>query len=174
MNNSFIEKIYQEHYGLIKLVVKNSIHSPNSDDITSCVQDVFVIAMRKQGLEEHINIKGWLLKTAKNVVNTFNRQKAIREKYCDFSIDLDKVEFITADFSDLLVDQINSERLSGLNLNQIILESLSQNERDFYTLLYLKKLNIKEIGRILNISEGAALTRRTRLKEKIKKVLKNL
>ena len=174
MDNVFIEKIYEEYYGLVKLIVKNSIHTSNSDDITSCVQDVFVIAMQNTGLENHPNIKGWLLLTTKNVVTKFNRQMVIQNKYCDFKTDYNTVVFEGKDFSDLLIEKIHSDRLKSLDINQIIIESLSRNERDFYALLHNEKLDIKEISKILNISEGAAATRRTRLKEKIKNILKNL
>jgi RNA polymerase sigma-70 factor (ECF subfamily) len=174
LDSNFIEKLYEEYYSFIKLIVKNSIHTSNSDDITSCVQDVFVIAMQKEGLEKHANIKAWLLKTTKNIVKSFNRKKAINNKYFDFRVDYMVFEPSTDDFSDSLIEKIDSERLKGLDFNQIIIESLSRNERDFYALLYHKKLSIKEISKVLNISEGAAATRNTRLKEKIKKVLENL
>ena len=175
MDKEFIKRIYEENYSLIKLIVKNSIHSSNIDDITSCVQDVFLVAMQKNGLENHVNIMAWLLKTTKNVVKSFNRQKAIKNKYFDFNADYKNIKLSSGDFSDILIDKIDSEeKLKGLDLNQIIIESLSQNERDFYVFLYHKKFNIKEISEILNISTGNAATRSTRLKEKIKNILKNL
>jgi RNA polymerase sigma factor (sigma-70 family) len=130
--------------------------------------------MQKKDLEKHTNIKAWLLKTTKNVVSTFNRQKAIRNKYINHDFDYITYKFVVRDFSELLIEKIEYERLQNLDLNQIIIESLSQNERDFYALLYHNKLNIKEISKILNISEGAAATRNTRLKEKIKNILENL
>lgn len=130
--------------------------------------------MEKENLEKHANIKAWLLVTSKNVVKMFNRQRAIDNKYYDFIIDFETIEPLTEDFSDLIINKIDSERFKDVDLNKIIYESLSQNERDFYTLLYYKKKSIKEISKILNISEGAAATRCSRLKEKIKKLLKNL
>ena len=174
MNRDFIVKIYNEHYGLIELIVKNSIHTSNYDDITACVQDVFMVAMQKEGLEEHANIKAWLLKTAKNVVNTFNRQRATRNKYFDFNADFMTAEPMAADFSDLLIDKIDFERFKSMNIDQIIMDSLTLNERDFYILLRFNKLSAKEISKVLSISEGSAATRRTRLKEKIKIFLENL
>jgi len=174
LNSDFIEKIYKEHYEYLKLLVINSIHTPNPDDITSCVQDVFMVAMQKEGLEDHANIKGWLLKTTKNIVKTFNRQKAIRNKYYDFYSDLKEDKLVTESFLDMLIEEIDSERLKNIDIDRIIMESLSQSERDFYVLLRFEKLSIKEISKRLSISEGAAATRHTRFKDKIKKIIKNL
>jgi RNA polymerase sigma factor (sigma-70 family) len=173
LDRRFIEEIYEGYYGLVKLIVKNTIHSTIFDDITSCVQEVFLIAMQKDGLEKHDNIKAWLLLTTKNVAKTFNRQMAIRSKYVYLIPDHTALETYLDDFSDSLIEKSELERLHGMDLNQIIIESLSQNERDFYALL-MKGLDFKEISKVLNISEGSAATRRSRLYENIKNILENL
>jgi RNA polymerase sigma-70 factor (ECF subfamily) len=173
LNRDFIAKIYQEHYEFVKLCVMNRIHTPKiADDVSSCVQDVFVAAMKAKGLENHPNIKGWLLLTVKNVVKNFNRQNVVRRKYYEYTFEPDINESEVPDFSDLLIERIEYERLEGLGIIEKIYESLSLNERDFYDLRYKKEFSIKKINEILDISKAAAATRCSRLNVKLKRKIK--
>jgi RNA polymerase sigma factor (sigma-70 family) len=188
LDKSFIEKIYREYYSLIKLVVINSIHSSIPDDISSCIQDVFMAAMKQEDLKEHISVKGWLLKTTTIVTNDFNRKQARREKHIDHNainykyaiksesggtIEKD-IDVFEADFSESIIENEELTRLKRLNYEKVIEESLFKSERDFFELIHYRKKSIDEICEILHISKGSAMVRRTRLKGKIKKILENM
>lgn len=189
LDKAFIEKIYREYYSLIKLVVINSICSDVPDDITSCVQDVFLAAMKQENLELHVSVKGWLLKTAANLTGNFNRNylkharhidvNCVNYKYCYNKSDgaetsEKEIEASETDFTGALMEKIEMERLKNLDYEKVIMDSLFGKEKEFYELLRNTRLNVKEIGGILHISEGAAAVRRSRLKGKIKKILDNM
>lgn len=171
MDNDFITRIYNEYYGTVKMVVTSLIYSKNQDDITSCVHDVYLIAMKKEGLEAHPSIDGWLYLTAKNVVNRFNhRYLTSKNRSCN----LEDVTLVEDDFSAQLAEDVDYQEIVKRSQVRDILAKLTDMERDFYDLRYRQKLSSREIGEALGISEGAVVMRNARLKTKIKKILRTM
>ncbi len=168
MDNDFITRIYNDYYNMVKMVITSQIYSKNIDDITSCVHDVYITAMKKEGLETHPSIDGWLYLTAKNVAKRFNKKHLTElNKTCD----IDDIELPDGDFTEDLIDKLDTPLEKEELLKKRILDNLTDMEKDFYVLKYIKKLPNEEIGEILGITTGSANTRNMRLKAKIRKLV---
>jgi len=68
----FIEKIYRENADFIKAIIKSNLYSKNEQDIFDCVQDVFFTALKRDDIQDHPNVKGWLCSTAKIIAKQYN------------------------------------------------------------------------------------------------------
>lgn len=169
MDYDFMEKIYRDYYDRVKMVVINVIYSNNTDDITSCVQDVFLTAMQKNGLENHPHIDGWLYITAKNITMRFNEKYLYRMKKNTPIEDFDRPK---EDFSEQLIEEISYNQL-GEEIIENIIGSLSKTEQDFYRLKYKEGFDNKKISELLSITVGAVITRNSRIKARVKQLLKD-
>jgi len=75
IKNNFLNILYLENRTALALFINSLIYSNNRNDVEDCLQEVFLIVIRKSktdDIENHPNIKGWLFTIAKNVANKFN------------------------------------------------------------------------------------------------------
>ncbi len=113
------------------------------------------------------NPKAWLYGTLNNIIKlkytemdrrkrTYIRLESVEHELF-YDIDFDEVEL-----SDEIIDVIKDD----------IFDELLDSEKTLLIFIYEKKLKVKEISRILNISEAAIKQKHYRLKRKIKKLVK--
>lgn len=168
--NEFYEMIFKKYLHIVKNIVKATIYSRNLADIEDCVQNVLVAALQKQDLQAHPNIEGWLYITGRNIAMQFNREHLRREKI----INTDDVELSESGFTDRLIEDIEFERLKEQDCIQNVLGALSKTEKHFFYLRYIKKYSNGQISTMTGKTEAAVRVRYTRLKEKIKNLIKNM
>lgn len=159
--------------------MKNSIYSSCPEDIDDCLQIFYITILESKGIDIHINLRGWLFKTARNIVCKFNRKYLIEKKHLYIDNDNEYNQIIKnieskTDIEEDFIDKEEYFRLKNGNYKEKILESLTKNETDLFDLKYNLFYSNEQISKILNISDGAVATRCVRLKRKIKNIFKNL
>ena len=172
LDKDFTAKIYKDYHDFIKLTVKNTIHSSDPDDVSMCIHDVIMAVVENIGLDEHPNIRGWLVKTAKNIARDYNRQKSRNREH-----PIEQIDEIAqvSEFTDSLIEEIEWERMNNQNYVSIIMESDRLNDNDVILFnLLIDGLNDEKIAETLDISKGAASVRRSRLKIKVQKILNEI
>jgi RNA polymerase sigma-70 factor (ECF subfamily) len=172
--NDFLRDLYLNHQKNVAVFIKSMIYSKRIHDVEDCVQEVFLAAIKSPELEKHPNIEGWFYNTATNIALKFNDKLELMKK-TPLIIDDDEVVFeaIIDDFSEQLIEDIEYERLMSEGIIDKIMEELSEREKYFYFLRFKEKHGNKKISEITGKKEVAVRVRLMRLKDKIKKILKN-
>ena len=151
--------IYKDYYINVYRKIKNILYSEVDDDITSCVQETYIIAWSKiDELKNHKNAAGWLVLTAQNVARNFNRLYLIRQNIIADSKDMEGIAQ-EDDFTEHIAGELTAE---------MILSRLSPDERKLYELRYVINLSNEDIGKILGITPKAVSERKSRLLKKLK------
>lgn len=165
----FIAKLYAEFSVNLTYIIKSRLYIGCPDDyVYDCLNDVFLIAIQKRNdksLQE--NPQGWLVITARNVVDNFNRKAYYQNKLVDHSSDMQEIPQQVDMIEDYIYrDCLNNDFLKYLN------ETLSKDEKYLYYLRYSQKLSLTEISEKLNITPNAVNTRLHRLRNKIKEFIR--
>ena len=174
--NDFLNILYSQNRTGLALFINSVIYSKNRNDIEDCLQEVFLIVIRKSkadginSLENHPNIKGWLFAIAKNVTHKFNSAYMKTSKTeLDNSVNAELLtgeeDFTEQLLEDIIFDEINKEQLIG-NLKS----ELTKSEREIFE-LRMKKFNNREIADMLNKSESTVKSTYSRLKPKLIRVI---
>lgn len=136
----------------------------NKDAASDCMQNAFLIYYKKiLSGEEIVNVKAFLYRTAENMcrqTDTKFLREMKRTVHIEEAIDIpsyDKEPFAV----ELDYDAIGERLIAGL----------SKEERQLYDLKYTKKLSLKEIGNMLDISPGAVANRTSRLRAHVKELI---
>ena len=140
--------------------IKNVLYSQVDDDISSCVQETYLIAWSKiEILKEHKNVAGWLVLTANNVARNFNRLYLTRQDFITYSNELENIiDENEEDFTEKIIGEISAEK---------ILSRLSPDERKLYDLKHVIGLSNENIGKIFGITPNAVASRNKRLIQKL-------
>ncbi|MBO5485936.1 MAG: sigma-70 family RNA polymerase sigma factor, partial [Eubacterium sp.] len=134
----------------------------NDEDIYDVIQETMIIAFNSiKKLKKIESFKPWIIKILINTSNS-TYKKASKNKI----ISLEKVEA----YSSLnCSDYDNVEAILDFNF---ILKNFKYEDRIIIILFYVEKFTDKEIGKILKLKENTVKTRRARIKEKMKNILK--
>lgn len=132
-----------------------------------CVQETFLIYYNKlldgQTFE---NVRAFLYKTADIMVKRAKEKyykNAKRHKDID---DVDESQGREMDFDEIAFRDLDYDRAKD-----ILLEMLTDSEKELYRLKYVEKKSLKEIGEILKIPASAVANRTSRLRGKVKKLI---
>ena len=173
MNNKdrqFIEELYDTNYSFVKTLVKASLYSNNIDDITSCVNDVFIIAIQKVDiLKTHNNIKAWFTLTTKYTVLSENR-KFVKSRKKLKQITEESLCSYEDTYVDDIVNNIVFNDINFIELKQSILNELSDKEFDLFKLKYILQTANSLIAEKYSISENNVRAKLSRLHKKILKI----
>ena len=128
-----------------------------------CVQEVFIVFYNKllDG-EEFENPRAFLYRTADNFVKRQKQKDAMELRH---NVSLDEAEQIGVSDSEY------TERLNLIDYEEcakILLNLLTDEEKQIYDLRYIHKIGVEEIAERLGISRPAASMRLMRLRNKIK------
>ena len=127
-----------------------------------CVQETFIVFYNKllDG-EEFENPRAFLYRTADNFVKRQKQKDAVESKR---NVPLDEAADIgvTDEYLSRL-DLIDYEEIA-----KILLNLLTDEEKQIYDLRYIRKQGVEDIGEQLGISRPAASMRLMRLRNKIK------
>lgn len=169
--NDYISQLYEKYYKVLYHIIRNHIISKNKDDIDSCIQETFIVVLKKKDQLKNIRYElGWLTKIA--IYVTMNYNAKIRNYYRKFSI-IEDMEYITddKDFEEEVNNRILYQEYKENHIVQKIMGDLTKEQRQLLYLKFVLHKKNEEIGRILGISQLAVNGRVYRLKGKIKKYI---
>jgi len=170
-NGIYYEELYSKYEDTVYSTIKGMLYSKVGDDISSCVQDTFLIAWENiDKLRKHENVAGWLVVTAKNVARKFNKKYLEEQKWIDSSIEIKNI-VQESDFTQEIEDEMVYKQYIDSKIAERFATTLSEGERRFYDLV-VQKLSNEEIGKTLGIETHAALVRKSRMIKKFKKFLR--
>lgn len=137
-------------------------------DIT---QEVFLIFQQKLDKLEDMNIRAWLLATAKNKVREHFRKNKKEQKLVPLNPNEAPTEdmFIYIDRYFEGIDEVSDEYIE--KCKELILKSLSQKEYVLYTKVFVEKKKYRQVAEEMNLTEKAVNLRVLRLKKKIKNLV---
>ncbi len=136
----------------------------NQDQTEDCVQESFYILYKHYLKNEDIkNVSGFLYKIADNLIKAQWRENKKQENVVQLETVADALitEDIT-DYSDFDYDLLAEKLVSEFNVN----------EQEIYKLKYIENKTIKEIGEELNLSFDVVAKRLSRLRQKVKEIIK--
>lgn len=160
-----VEKLINEYYNYIYLVIKNmSSIAITEEDIEEILSDTFLAIWKNADrLNKTTNIKAYLMGAAKNIT---------RNKYRDTVMN-----FSIADYEDKLCDTLmletSIEEKERMNVLKNLVNTFDSVEHDIFIMFYYDDLKIKEIAKILNLSTGNVKVKLHRIRKEIKNRLKN-
>ncbi len=132
----------------------------NCEDVYDAVQETIIVAFKSiKHLRETSFFKTWLIRILINKTTDIYRRKKNR-KFVSF----DEIK-MSEKYDTEMFDSVEN----GIDFN-FICNNLKYEDRLIIILYYMENFTDKEIGRILNIKENTVTTKRTRAKEKIKKI----
>lgn len=174
-NTEFLNRLYLENRIKLALFIKSIIYSKNYDDAEDCLQETFLIVIKKSHTEDisnHPNIKGWLFTIAKNVSLKFN--SAYMKDKANLT-DPECLEYVAGeqDFTEQLIEDIIYEETDKEKLLDNITSELTQSERKIFELRQ-KNLKNQEIAKALNKSESTVKSTYSRLKPKVEAEIKKI
>ena len=145
--------IEEELYRISKVRLKNE------DSIADAIQNTMLIAFKSIKRLKYVEyFKTWIIRILVNECNyIYRKNKKVEISYEDIQNDINISEFDKVD-----------EKLDF----DFICNKLEYKERMIIILYYKDRFTDKEIGKILNIKENTVKTKRTRIKQKIKKFIK--
>lgn len=157
-----IERVIESYSSYIYRILRNNI--TNESDIEEIASDVFIIFWKNYPrLESNIPVRPYLVGIAKNL---------IKKKYNEYNIKCENVELYEED----IAYQFDIENLAeSQEKSKIISETLKQmkeEEQTIFILFYYKQQKIKDIAKLLKISEAKVKIVLFRTRKLIKKNLK--
>jgi len=163
-DTEFIEKLYSQH--------KHDVYSyafsycKSKSDAEDCLQEVFCRALEKVNkLKKHPAPEKWLFVTAR--LASLEKLRSNNKKLkLEFNIDDIELALQDDSFEDRLLETEYSDGEILLLRNEIV-DSLTDKDKELYTLRYVDKLDINTISTHLKISYSNVTTRLNRLKKKI-------
>ncbi len=157
-----IEKVIEKYNNYIYTILKNAI--TNQEDIEEILSDVFIVLWKNYyKLDKSTNVKAYLIGVAKNL---------IKKKYRDYNYiteNIDDIENTTnshIDIEGLIEENEKSEIIS------IFIDNMKEEEKQIFTMFYYKGNKVKEIAKILKISETKVKVSLHRLRKQVKKKFK--
>jgi RNA polymerase sigma factor (sigma-70 family) len=156
------------------LFIGSRIYSKDYNDIEDCLQEVFLIVIRKaktENLEQHPNLKGWLFEIAKNIAYKFNTAyMKTKSGLCNFENlgDIDSLH--TADFTKQLLEDMVYGEIDQEQLIDTMKSGLTASEREIFE-LRMQSFSNTEIAALLNKSESTVKSTYSRLKPKLKQII---
>ena len=166
INNEIdIEKIINEYSNYLYIVVKNICGTfLTNEDIEEILLDVFwVLWKNREKLDENRQIKPYISSIAHNLtkkkMTEVSKKQNVTLLEKNVNIDITNFDFI-------IDDKLEKEEL------EYILNELSEEDYQIFTLFYYDSYKTKQIANKLNISNVNVKTKLCRIRKKIKKKLK--
>lgn len=134
----------------------------NDEDVYDVIQETMILAFNSiKKLKNIDSFKSWIIKILINTSN-YSYKKASKTN----CIPLEQIETYSP-LNDSSFNQV--ETILDFNF---ILNNFKYEDRMIIILYYVEKFTDKEIGKILKLKENTVKTKRTRIKERIKDIIK--
>lgn len=168
----FIENLYKSYYDKVYIKINSMCFSKNLHDIEDCVSQTFLVALKNYDtLKVHPNPKAYLLKTASNITNNFNRtysKNILKRK----NIDDISIPSIEEHVENTIIDQ----KIKNESIYTKIMSSLNKEQQQLYFLRFIENMSYEDISELLGTSNSTIRMRVSRLKlcviNEIEKILK--
>ena len=157
MTNDEFNRVYNAYYKLLLHVAFDYLHSKN--DAEDVIQEVFMklYESRKQFNDDE-HLKYWLIKVTNN--KCIDHLRHIKNKEI----------LINNDHIDILNNQDNKEDSLQKRVQEAI-DKLNINDKTIIVLYYYNDLSLKEISKVLSISEVNVKKRISRARIKLKSII---
>lgn len=157
-----IEKVIGVYNAYIYRILKNSIS--NEFDIEEMLSDVFVIFWKNyKRLDKQTEIKPYLIGITKNL---------IKKKYRDYNVKIENIEFYENDIEyNINIEELAENKEKSKIISQS-LKNLKETEKNVFIMFYYNQIKIKDISKILKISEAKVKIILYRTRKTIKRKLK--
>lgn len=160
-----IEKIINDYSGLLYKVIKNNSYNLLEEDIEEIITDTFFVIWKnykKMSLDDKIS--NYLVGVSKNIL--FNKLRKNKKQFNNVNIE-DYQNIINAkdDVENLFEDQDRMKFIEN------IINKMDKESKEIFIYFYYEQRKIKEISKILDISESKVKTRLHRIRKKIRKEL---
>ena len=171
-NELNIEKIINDFSSSLYRFVKNNNYYGNNsyylnkEDIEEIVSESFFVLWNNyKKLDLSDNISNYLCGVSRNILLKKLRKNKIFNKNVNIE-DYQNILDSKKDVEDMFYEQ---ERISFM---ENIVLGLDSESREIFILYYYEQRKVKEISKILNISESKVKTKLYRIRKKLKKELK--
>lgn len=160
-----IGKIINDYSGLLYKVIKNNSYNLPDEDIEEIITDTFFVLWKnykKMSLDDKIS--NYLVGVSKNIL--FNKLRKNKKQFNNVNIE-DYQNIINAkdDVENLFEDQDRMKFIEN------IINKMDKESKEIFIYFYYEQRKIKEISKILDISESKVKTRLHRIRKKIRKEL---
>lgn len=162
-NDIDLEKIIGEYSGYVYKIIDNMAKRYLSDeDIEEILSDTFFILWKNQEkLDNNKLLSSYIAGIVKNLV----REKT---RIVNINVDISNYENIIQDL--VKVDMLYEQR-EKISIIEKTLKDMKKEDIDIFNLYYYSSMKIKEISKVLNISEFSVKSRLYRIRKKAKKEL---
>lgn len=169
-NDGFLLELYKLYSPAVKKTIISKLYSTSIYDIEDCVQEVFLVAVKKlDELREHPKLIGWFTIASKNIAMKHNK-KFMKEKYVNNEAFYDCPD--TFCLEEQVVESIMFTQLIKQDAYKKIFDKLTHKEKELYNLRWIKHLSYEAIEYELGISQSAVKNRLLRLRKHIKAEIK--
>ena len=158
-----MEKVIGTYSNYVCKIIRNSYLKTSNEDLEEITLDVFLTLWKNQNkLDLNKSMSSYIAGITKNL---------IKKKYRDI-----KLNYNIEDYDEQIIE-INSFEL-GLyqkEKNEIVISELNkmkQEDKDIFILYYYENKKLKEIAKMLEISESKAKVKLHRVRKRLKIVLK--
>ncbi len=157
MDENLFTNVFKEMFNILFSYFYSNRIQPS--DVEDLINETFSLAWKyRHSLRESSKIKPWIFSIAKNVLAKFKSDRK-RKK----SLDLDeRIEYVS---------QKSDGSEEDLDFAISVIEKLPQKYKDVFILFYVEEKSIKEISKILGISEENCKVRLFRARKIISKII---
>lgn len=169
MSEDWLKLLYDSNYDMLYRLASNrlTVGMGHASDVQDVLQEVFLIASKKK-IYKHPSPEGWLVITTVNVCNNYIQANARRiRKYDKYA-----QEHHNGNTNSMKqhIPQ-DADETQSTDLQIVIVQTLSDEERGLLTQYYNNGLSVEEIAHAMNISPSALKVRLYRIRKKLKKYL---
>lgn len=153
--------------GYVYIIIKNSGYLFNDEDIEEIASDVFLtIWKNKEKLDINKEISPYIAGITKKLL----RKKKRDIKSTSENIEnIDELQNYLSDKTDCTHDEAEEKEKIDIVTNELI--KMKKEDKDIFTYYYYESKSIKEIAKILGISEIKVKSRLSRIRKKLKNEL---
>ena len=158
-----MEKVIEIYSNYVCKIIRNSYLKISNEDFEEISLDVFLTLWKNQyKLDLNKSMSSYIAGITKNL---------IKKKYRDI-----KLNYNIEDYDEQIIEINNFELgLYQKEKNEIVISELNkmkQEDKDIFIMYYYENKKLKEIAKMLEISESKAKVKLHRVRKKLKKVLK--
>lgn len=156
------EQIWREHEAYIRKFCEYKLQS-QKDLVDDCVSEVFLSLLKALKNNTEINYpKAWLTKVANNKITDIYRNK---EKQVEREVALNE-ETLSGSYYDIYnFQEVTDEQIE--QIKETILNELDETDRSLIENYYIKKMKVKEIASLYNLSESSVKVKLFRARKTI-------
>ena len=158
-----MEKVIEIYSNYVCKIIRNSYLKISNEDFEEITLDVFLTLWKNQyKLDLNKSMSSYIAGITKNL---------IKKKYRDI-----KLNYNIEDYDEQIIEINNFELgLYQKEKNEIVISELNkmkQEDKDIFIMYYYENKKLKEIAKMLEISESKAKVKLHKVRKKLKKVLK--